>query len=128
LSSSDLAGAARRYAELPLADHRARQRKSEPAFVQYLGRAQLRTSPFSWYTAVAVGRWVDDAEVPFALPGGWHDRTQVDHALVRRLLAALVARSAHTPRATGSSSTSSPTTRRTSRMSTGPSSVAGPCG
>ncbi|MEA2151301.1 MAG: hypothetical protein QOD69_3131 [Solirubrobacteraceae bacterium] len=92
LSSSDLAGAAQRYAELPLGDHRARQRKSEPSFVQYLGRAQLRTSPFSWYTAVAVGRWVDDAELPLAMPSGWHDRTQVDHALVRRLLAALVRR------------------------------------
>lgn len=57
ISSPDLARSAARYAATPPAAQTKRIRKSEPKLVRYALRAVAKTSPFSHYTVIGMGRW-----------------------------------------------------------------------
>ncbi|WP_027346916.1 lantibiotic dehydratase [Hamadaea tsunoensis] len=57
ISSPDLARSAARYAATPPAQQPKRVRKSEPKLIRYALRAIAKTSPFSHYTVIGMGRW-----------------------------------------------------------------------
>lgn len=77
------AGAAR---EDPAAPGK-RTRKSEPGLVKYALRAVAKTSPFSRYTAVAIGWWQDGGETSFDVPAdAVTSHIEPGHLAIRRLL------------------------------------------
>ncbi|MEO6701342.1 MAG: lantibiotic dehydratase [Jatrophihabitantaceae bacterium] len=67
ITSPDMARAAQRYAETPLAQHNKRVRKSEAKLSRYAERAATKTSPFSHFTVVAVAEWTSTATAPAAI-------------------------------------------------------------
>ena len=70
LTSTQLSLSAHRYASIELGRHAKAQRKTEPKLLRYAERATNKTSPFSWFTAVAYGAWSDQQTPQTPQPAG----------------------------------------------------------
>jgi hypothetical protein len=87
-SASLWQGAALAAREDPAAPGR-RTRKSEPGLLKYALRALAKTSPFSRYTAVAIGWWQDGDGQSFDVPtDAVTSYIEPGHLAIRRLLRA----------------------------------------
>jgi hypothetical protein len=88
VSTPVLAADLEKYLSVAPGSQSSSLRKSEPALLQYAGRAMMRTSPYSLYTSVALARLADLPGTQLPLPVPQVDRVavEVNHALVRRLL------------------------------------------
>lgn len=66
LASARLFEKLRRYAQTPVAQQDGRLRKVEVGLLAYLSRMAAKTSPFSSFTSVTLGRWDDTPGAPLS--------------------------------------------------------------
>lgn len=94
VSSASMYDAVRSYTGTPVEKHDGRRRKMEYSLLQYLTRAVYRTSPYSFYTSVALGLWdgPDASSLPLRVGSTRAVQVEANHAVTRRLLDALVKR------------------------------------
>ena len=91
VSSRSAYDAAHAYVSTPVAMHTSKIRRTEHNILQYVTRAMTRTTPFSLYTSIGVGRWSSTGidAYPFEVDGPLVSAAVPDHSLVRRFLDAV---------------------------------------
>ncbi|PTL78728.1 lantibiotic dehydratase [Vitiosangium sp. GDMCC 1.1324] len=93
LASDSLISKLHKYAETPVEEQDARLRKVEIGLLAYVSRMVTKTSPFSTFTQVTLGRW-DAAEAPGRISvqpstAGVKGQLQIGHLPLRQLQEAI---------------------------------------
>lgn len=91
LTSRDLYYKVKKYIETPVSKQKARLRKVEYALSKYISRVAAKTSPFSTFTSVGIGKWTEQKNGMVSVPSlALESYVQLNHANVLRVVNGLI--------------------------------------